>query len=120
MISGGNATVFIRDMDRAVAFYSETLGLKLRNRYGDEWAEIDAGGLTIGLHPPSAAGPEPGAAGAMQIGLNVTEPIGKVVEALKSRGVAFQGPIVDDGPVKLAFFTDPDGNTLYLCEVAHG
>jgi len=26
-------------------------------------------------------------------------------------------PIVDDDQVKLAFFTDPDGNDLYLCEV---
>ncbi|MFG0283341.1 MAG: VOC family protein [Phycisphaerales bacterium JB039] len=119
MICGGNAAVFVRDMDRAVAFYSETLGLKLRNRYGDEWAEIDAGGLAIGLHPPSAAGPEPGAAGAIQIGLNVTEPIAAVMKILQSRGVAFRGPVVDDGPVKLAFFADPDGNPLYLCEVGH-
>lgn len=44
--------------------------------------------------------------------------------ALQQKGVSFReekgGPVVDDGPVKLAFFSDPDGNDLYLCEVVHG
>jgi hypothetical protein len=30
---------------------------------------------------------------------------------------AGDGAVVDDGAVKLAFFHDPDGNELYLCEV---
>ena len=29
-----------------------------------------------------------------------------------------QDPIMDDGAVKLAFFSDPDGNALYLCTPA--
>ena len=49
MISGGNATVFVSDMDRAVRFYTEVLGLKLTNRFGNHWATVEAGkGLTIG------------------------------------------------------------------------
>ncbi|MCU1262991.1 MAG: hypothetical protein JWO80_5876 [Bryobacterales bacterium] len=35
MISGGNATVFVSNMDRAVEFYTGVLGLKLTNRFGD-------------------------------------------------------------------------------------
>src|SRR5713101_6395731 len=51
MFSGGNVTVYVSNMDRAVRFYSETLGLKLAYRFGDHWASIEAGtGLTIG--PP--------------------------------------------------------------------
>ena len=54
MISGGNATVFISNMDAAVRFYTEVLGLKLTNRFGNSWATVEAGkGLTIGLHPAS-------------------------------------------------------------------
>src|SRR5215469_833122 len=54
MISGGNVTVFVTNMDRAVRFYTETLGLKLAYRFGDHWASVEAGrGLTIGLHPSS-------------------------------------------------------------------
>ena len=42
-------------MDRSVRFYTEVLGLKLTNRFGDSWATVEAGkGLTIGLHPASA------------------------------------------------------------------
>ena len=34
MISGGNATVYVANMDAAVQFYSQTLGLTLTNRFG--------------------------------------------------------------------------------------
>jgi len=43
MIRGGNATIYVTDMDRSVAFYTETLGLRLAFRAGDHWAGIDAG-----------------------------------------------------------------------------
>ena len=60
MVTGGNATIIVSNMDRAVQFYTEVLGLKLTNRFGDHWATVDAGkGLTIGLHPPSNKYPHP-------------------------------------------------------------
>jgi catechol 2,3-dioxygenase-like lactoylglutathione lyase family enzyme len=118
MISGGNATVYVSDFERAVCFYTEALGLKLGYRSGNEWATVEAGpGLTIGLHAITDKGPRPGTHAAIEIGFNVTEPIEKVVAVLQERGVEFRGPIVGDGPVKLASFVDPDGNPLYLCEV---
>jgi hypothetical protein len=41
------------DMDRAVRFYSSTLGLKLADRFGNHWASVERGrGLTIGLLQP--------------------------------------------------------------------
>ena len=52
MIQGGNATIYVSDMDRAVGFYTSTLGLKLQFRAGNHWAQVDAGkGLQIGLTP---------------------------------------------------------------------
>lgn len=122
LISGGSATVFVTDMDRAVRFYTDTLGLKLQYRAGDHFAMIDAGhGCQIGLHPPASNAGAPGTRGSIQIGLNVACAIEQAVETLKRRGVRFSSEngseIVDDGQVKLAFFTDPDGNDLYLCEV---
>jgi catechol 2,3-dioxygenase-like lactoylglutathione lyase family enzyme len=118
MINGGNVTVYVSDMDRAVAFYRDALGLRLAFRAGDEWASIDAGGgLQLGLHPAGPRTPEAGRAGAITVGLSVDEPIERVVSVLAARGVAFRGPVVDDGGrLKLAFFTDPDGNELYLAE----
>ena len=125
MFQGGNATLYVADMQRSIDFYTETLGLNLRMRAGDHWAEIDAGpGLILGLHPASPHTPKPGTRGSMQIGLNVTGRLEEAMDELKNRGVDFHGPIVDDEQVRLAFFADPDGNPLYLCEVlyagAHG
>src|SRR5260221_14494115 len=119
MFNGITATVFVTNMDRAVDFYSKTLGLKLAGRWGDHYASIDIGrGAAIGLHPEeSPKSPKPGTHGSIQIGLAVDQPIEKVVTDLQGKGVTFRGPIIDDGAVRLAFFGDPDDNELYLCEV---
>ena len=119
MLSGGSPTIYVSDLTRAVDFYTKSIGLQLRFRAGDHFAQIDAGGgFTLGLHPPSPLGPKPGSRGAISVGFSVTQPLDQVVATLKQRGVAFRGPIVDDanGSIRLAFFGDPDGNDLYLCE----
>jgi catechol 2,3-dioxygenase-like lactoylglutathione lyase family enzyme len=117
MIGGGNATLLVSDVNRAVRFYVETLGFKLRYRAADEWAEIDAGGgLILGLHRERAHGAKAGAHGSMSVGFDLNQPIAEVVEVLANRGVQFHGPVKEDGAVKLAFFADPDGNALYLAE----
>lgn len=119
MLQGITATIYVSNMDRAVDFYTKTLGLPLAGRWGDEYAGIDIGkGLAIGLHPArSPHSPKPGSSGAIQIGFSVDGSLDDVVEDLKARGVAFRGPIVDDAQVRLAYFGDPDGNDLYLIEV---
>jgi catechol 2,3-dioxygenase-like lactoylglutathione lyase family enzyme len=118
MISGGNITVMVSNMDASVRFYTGALGMKLTNRYGDHWATVDGGkGLIIGLHPASPKYPAPGAKGGMLIGLEIDEPIQQAVDQLKAKGVPFVGPVVADaGAGAFAHFEDPDGNSLYLWE----
>jgi len=121
MISGGNATVFVSNMDRAVEFYTEVLGLKLSNRFGNSWATVEAGkGLTIGLHPASPKYPAPGTKGAMMLGLEIDEQLEKVVKRLSEKGVAIKGSIVSDEPGRFAHLEDFDGNEIYLWEVNRG
>ena len=124
-IRGAMSTIFVNDLGRSVDFYTKILGLRLIYRAGDHFASIDAGaGTTLGLHPASPSAPAPGTPGATQVGLNVDKPIEDVVATLEARGVQFMsrgtdeqnGAIIEDGPVKLAYFADPDGNPLYLCE----
>ena len=120
MITGGNATVYVSDMDRAIDFYVNLLGLKLGRRFGNHWAQIEVGqSLVIGLHPRSEKGPQPGTSGAISIGLLIDEPIDVIVQRLARKGVRFRGPIVRDeeAGIALAFFGDQDGNDLYLCQV---
>lgn len=120
MIHGGNTTIYVADINAAIAFYTEKMGLKLRMRAGDNWAEIDAGaGLILGLHPAEAHSPKPGTRGSLSIGFNVTQQLEDVVKELEGRGVQFHGPLVEDEHVRLAFFGDPDGNSLYLAQVLH-
>ena len=117
MFRGGVFTVYVSDMARSIQFYTETLGMKLLERYGDHWASLDGGpGLTIGLHPATKEIPA-GRQGSMAIGLYLAEPIERAVQTLKDRGVEFHGPIVDDKALSLAFFSDPDGNALDLAEM---
>jgi len=117
MVTGGNATVFISNMDQAIRFYTEVLGLKLADRFGDHWATVEAGkGLTIGLHPASPKYPAPGTKGAVMLGLEIDEAIEGVVDRLSQKGVLIKGPIVRDEPGKFVHLEDPDGNEIYLWE----
>jgi catechol 2,3-dioxygenase-like lactoylglutathione lyase family enzyme len=104
-------------MDRAVQFYTETLGFKLTERAGNHWASLDGGpGLTIGLHPSTQQVPA-GRQGSISLGLYLERPIEQAVADLTARGVRFTGPVIDDKQLSLAFFADPDGNPLYLAEM---
>jgi predicted enzyme related to lactoylglutathione lyase len=117
MISTGIATIFVTDMDRSVRFYTEALGLRLTQRFGNHWAQVEAGRLTIGLHPASEHN-RAGRDGSITIGLALSTRIEDAVSSLQQKGVKFRGPIaVDPNAGKFAYFEDPDGNVLYLMEI---
>jgi catechol 2,3-dioxygenase-like lactoylglutathione lyase family enzyme len=117
MIRGVMPTIYVSDLERSVKFYSGMLGLEVSMHIPGHWAGIRAAdGTSIGLHPTGPHSPEPGKNGATQVGLSVDRSLDQTVAELKQRGVQFQGPIVEDKAVRLAFLADPDGNSLYLCE----
>jgi predicted enzyme related to lactoylglutathione lyase len=117
MINGGLPTIFVSDMDRAILFFTETLGLTLEQRFGNHWASIKAAnGLSIGLHPASEESPA-GRKGSITIGFNLDEPIDTAVERLKQQGVKFTKEIFQDGYSRVAHFADPDGNEFYIIEL---
>src|SRR5438270_11630757 len=117
MIEGGSVTIYVSDMERAIGFYTGTLGLRLMYRGGPGYAAIDAGkGLELGLHTAHPGGPQPGQVGGTQVGFLVTRPIDEVVAELRAGGVAVDGPRPGGGPITLAFLADPDGNPLHLVE----
>ena len=109
-ITGANVTVMVSNMDQSLAFYVDLLGLTLKGRYGDHWADIEGPGIAIGLHP-TQAGVTVG--DNLQIALRVTD-IQAAMEALSARGIEFNVP--EDEQVRIASFHDPDGNTLYLVQ----
>jgi catechol 2,3-dioxygenase-like lactoylglutathione lyase family enzyme len=113
---GGHAIVYVSNMDKGVRFYSETLGLPLTNRYGNHFATVEAGSLVLAIHPKTPNTPDPGTKGSVSLGLQVDEPLARVVTRLTERGVRFTGetaPPDADGRVELE---DEDGNPIYLWE----
>src|SRR4051812_36473480 len=110
-------TVMVSDMKQSLQFYCETLGMKPCPRYKDEWAEVEADGFRIGLHPGGKLPLKPHSR-HYSIGLQVDD-LDKAMKGLKERGVKFTDAPEDRG-VRLAYFNDPDGNPLYLIEVKWG
>jgi catechol 2,3-dioxygenase-like lactoylglutathione lyase family enzyme len=77
---------FVADMDRAVRFYRDTLGLPLRFE-SPEWSEFSTGETTLALHPASQTNP----AGSLQLGFTVPA-LTRFSQELVGRGVRFPRP----------------------------
>ena len=93
--------------------------MRVVSHWGKDFAELEMSGINIGLHPATQKGPAPGVKGAISIGLEVDD-LDAEMARLKAKGVVFQGNVAEDGPVRLAFFGDPDGNPIYLTQVKRG
>ena len=52
-IKDSNITINVKDLDRSIAFY-ESIGLKIKNRWGKHYAQLSTPGLVIGLHPTNS------------------------------------------------------------------
>jgi hypothetical protein len=61
------AIKFVKDMDKAVRFHRDTLGLPLKFQ-SPEWSEFATGDVTLALHPSSDRNP----AGKVELGFAVT------------------------------------------------
>ncbi len=117
----GGLTIAIQvgDLDRALAWYRDTLGFEMLYR-ADEiaWAEVrtPTPGVNLGLgqaeSPRTGAGPVP---------VFDVKDIDPARSALEAKGVRFDGDTqVIPGLVKLATFFDPDGNAYMLSQSLAG
>jgi catechol 2,3-dioxygenase-like lactoylglutathione lyase family enzyme len=124
MLGSSNVIAFAAttDIDRACAFYQHTIGLTLVDR-NDFACVFDANGVMLRLTPvPNIA---PG--GYTVLGWRVAD-IADTVAGLASAGVEFRrydgmdqdeaGVWTTPGGDKVAWFSDPDDNTLSLTQFA--
>lgn len=104
--------VAVADLERSVAFYRDTLGLPFESRIEAlKWARFTLPtGAVLGLgEKQQVAG-----SGSMSINISVQD-FDAAYALLGERGVSFVGEVVEiPGVVRLAEFTDPDGNRLQL------
>jgi catechol 2,3-dioxygenase-like lactoylglutathione lyase family enzyme len=95
-------------MDRAIAFYKDTLGLRQdEHREAEFWA----GETCFSLWKPEWAGMDWAPSTTSFMALHV-EDVPQARKELEAKGVEFKGEIVDTGVCHMAFFNDPDGNSL--------
>lgn len=100
---------YVRDVNHAVTFYTDVLGLPLRSR--DAVARLDVDGVLLELVPTGDATKVTGRGNARLC--FAVEDVQAVAAHLRGRGVAVD-PVqtVQNGLV--AAFRDPDGNELAL------
>jgi methylmalonyl-CoA/ethylmalonyl-CoA epimerase len=122
----GQIAITAQDVDRAVSFYRDVLGLKLLFQAPPGLAFFDCGGVRLMLSLAEAEGDAP-AATTPDVGTSVLYyVVGDIAAAhrlLSDRGVAFVGePHVvarmSDHDLWMAFFRDSEGNLLALMHEA--
>lgn len=105
----------VEDMERAVAFYRDKLGMAVKYQSAD-WVELDAGNVTIALRR-YGSGPEGRPELAVGDGATIVfevDDMETTQAALEAQGVKFIGGVFEYGTVKLAAFEDLNGNVLQI------
>jgi glyoxylase I family protein len=112
----------IRDVDRAIAFYTEYLGFQLTQRAGAVFATVSRGALHLLLSGPQSSGSRPMPDGRRQesggwnrIVLYVKE-IDATITSLRKAGARFRNEVEVGPGGKQIQFEDPDGNPIELHE----
>lgn len=112
------ANIAVNNLQTARKFYEGTLGLKAVDAEGEELIVFKSGNSILYVYRSQYAGTNRATAVTWAVG-NELEGI---VRALKAKGVTFEhydmpgmkheGDIHVGGDMKIAWFKDPDGNTL--------
>lgn len=104
------------DMDRAVAFYRDALGLEVKFRDGDNWCQLAAGDTRLALASPAEAAPA--VAGSVVV-FRVGD-LDAACAALAAAGTEILTRRDMGAHGRVATLRDPDGTVLQLFEPAAG
>jgi catechol 2,3-dioxygenase-like lactoylglutathione lyase family enzyme len=110
------ATVAVRDLDAARRFYEDKVGLTAPKEEEGPALNYPCGAFSLLVYKSDYAGTNK----ATSVTWIVGDEIGDIVRKLASKGVAFEhydmpdvvreGDVHVFGPIKSAWFKDPDGN----------
>jgi lactoylglutathione lyase len=107
----------VADQDRAVKFYTETLGFEKRMEAefggGMKWIEVGPKGSKTTIALPPLGEVRPGQDTGIRL---VTENAQADHEALRAQGTDVGDLLNFPGAPPMFSFKDPDGNTLYVVE----
>ncbi len=115
--------LIVEDMDRALRFYTDVLGLRLGHRSGD-YAQLDTGATRLGLYTRGAMAktlgmslkPPAHDAPGFEIGFKVPD-VGEAFAELVGRGASEVMPPTDrPWGQRTAYVRDPDGHLIELAQ----
>jgi predicted enzyme related to lactoylglutathione lyase len=105
------AIKFVADMDRAVKFYRDVLGLPLKFQ-SPGWSEFVTGDTVLALHPASEKNPP----GSVELGFNVAN-LEEFYQQMTANGVHFtMPPAKQEFGALLAQFVDSEGGRCSVAE----
>jgi methylmalonyl-CoA/ethylmalonyl-CoA epimerase len=116
----GQIGLAVSDVDRAEKFYETVIGLRKLYRFGD-LIFFDCAGVRL-LLEKTRNGSQPRQGGVIYLYFRRAD-ISLTVAELRGRGVVLTHPphliaSMDDHDLWMAFFDDPDGNTLAVMQEA--
>ncbi|MGP9819490.1 VOC family protein [Salinarimonas sp. NSM] len=116
----GHVHLKVADLERAIGFYRDVLGLSVTQRYGRDAAFLSAGGYHhhIGLNTWQSRGgarPAPGTAGLFHVAILYPSraDLAAALRRVLAAGVALAGAS-DHGVSEALYLEDPDGNGIEL------
>lgn len=109
IIKDSTITINVKDLDRSITFY-ESLGITLKQRWDNHYAELAAPGLSIGLHPTSDEQIKANS-GNVSIGFT-SDDLEGAAALLKKFEIEVKTRIEEGGD--FLHFKDPDGTALYF------
>ncbi len=116
----GHAVLRVRDLERSLEFYRDTLGLKEVGRYGNRMVFLSCGenhhDLALQQIGKGAPAPDPGAVGLYHLAFKVGDDFQDLVEMkkrLEAAGVRILGAS-DHTVSKALYVLDPDGIEIEL------
>jgi len=108
IIKDSNVTIMVKEMDRSISFY-QSIGFALKKRWGDNYAQVTAPGITIGIHPSNGGKAE--GSGSLSIGFTVDN-FEESQAFLRKLSIEVQERQEEGG--QFLHFMDPDGTLLYF------
>ena len=112
------AWIVVKDLKKAIKFYTETVGLKLieeHEAYG--WAELQGHEEGARLGIAQASSQEPTQPGSNAVVTFTVENIEEALGDLKKNGAKFMGEILEvPGHVKMQSVLDSDGNHFQIVQ----
>jgi len=103
-----HAIKFVADMDKALAFHRDTLGLKVKFA-SPFWSEFDTGDVALALHPASAENP----AGGVRLGFTTAD-LPSVYERRDANGLTFATAPFEEHGTLLSLIVDCEGAEVSL------